>query len=64
MSDFISIFDVVETNGSLTPIKDEVLTMKQKIKQEMDKGLSPDDMQLARKQEETVLAAEAILETL
>lgn len=64
MSDFISIFDVVENNGSLTPIKDEILTMKQKIKQEMDKGLSPDDMQLARKQEETVLVAEAILETL
>lgn len=64
MSNFISIFDVMENNGSLTPIKDEIFAMKQKLKQEMDKGLSPEEMQQARKKEEAILAAEAILENL
>lgn len=62
MSDFISIFDVTETGASLTPLKDEVLSMKIALKQEMDKGLTMDEMQLARKKEEAILAAETILE--
>lgn len=64
MNNFISIFDVMENNGSLTPIKEEIFAMKQNLKQEMDKGLSPDEMQQARKKEEAILAAESILENL
>lgn len=63
-SDFISIFDVMENNTSLTPVKDEIFAMKAALKQEMDKGLTPDEMKNARIKESALLAAESILENL
>lgn len=62
MSSFISIFDVVEKQGSLTPIKDEIFVMKINLKHEMDKGLTNKEMELARIKEIAVLSAEKILE--
>lgn len=64
MSNFVSLFDVLESQGSLTPIKDEILTMKLNLKKEMDKGLTPDEMKLAQEEEKAILAAENILEKL
>lgn len=64
MSNFVSLFDVLENQGSLTPIKDEILTMKLNLKKEMDKGLTPDEMKLAQEEEKALLAAENILEKL
>lgn len=64
MSNFVSLFDVLETQGSLTPIKDEILTMKFNLKKEMDKGLTPEEMKLAQEEEKAILAAENILEKL
>ena len=64
MSNFVSLFDVLEGQGSLTPIKDEILTMKLNLKKEMDKGLTPDEMKLAQEEEKAILAAENILEKL
>ncbi len=64
MSNFISLFDVLENQGSLTPIKDEILTLKLNVKKEMDKGLTPDEMKLAKEEEKALLAAENILEKL
>lgn len=63
-SSFTSLFDVLENQGSLTPIKDEILTMKLNLKKEMDKGLTPDEMDKARDEEKAILAAENILEKL
>lgn len=63
-SDFISIFDVMENNTSLTPVKDEIFAMKTALKQEMDKGLTPDEMKNAKIKESALLAAESILENL
>lgn len=63
-SDFISIFDVMENNTSLTPVKDEIFAMKAALKQEMDKGLTPDEMKKAKIKESALLAAESILENL
>lgn len=63
-SDFISIFDVMENNTSLTPVKDEIFAMKAALKQEMDKGLTPDEMKNAKIKESALLAAESILENL
>lgn len=63
-SDFISIFDVMENNTSLTPVKDEIFAMKAALKQEMDKGLTPDEMKNAKIKESALLAAESILEKL
>ncbi len=62
MSEFVSIFDVVENQRSLTPIKDEIFTMKINLKKEMDKGLTNEEMEIARKKEIVILAAEKILE--
>lgn len=62
MSNFVSIFDVMETGASLTPIKDEILSMKLALKSEMDKGMSMDEMQEARKKETAIISAEEILE--
>lgn len=64
MSNFISLFDVLENHSSLTPVKDEILTMKLNLKKEMDKGLTPDEMSVAREEEKAILAAENILEKL
>lgn len=64
MSNFTSLFDVLENQGSLTPIKDEILTMKLNLKKQMDKGLTPDEMTAAREEEKALLAAENILEKL
>ncbi len=64
MSNFISLFDVLENQGSLTPIKDEILTLKLNVKKEMDKGLTPDEMKRAKEEEKAILAAENILEKL
>lgn len=64
MSNFVSLFDVLENQGSLTPIKDEILTMKFNLKKEMDKGLTPEEMKLAQEEEKAILAAENILEKL
>lgn len=63
-NDFVSIFDVMENNTSLTPVKDEIFAMKTALKQEMDKGLTPDEMKNAKIKESALLAAESILETL
>lgn len=63
-SDFISIFDVMENNTSLTPVKDEIFAMKTALKQEMDKGLTPDEIKKAKIKESALLAAESILENL
>lgn len=64
MNNFTSLFDVLENQGSLTPIKDEILTMKLNLKKEMDKGLTSEEMETARKEEKAILAAENILEKL
>lgn len=63
-SSFTSLFDALENQASLTPIKDEILTMKLNLKKEMDKGLTPDEMDKARDEEKAILAAENILEKL
>lgn len=62
MSSFTSLFTVLESQGSLTPIKDEILAMKLNLKKEMDKGLTPEEMKLAKEKEKAILAAENILE--
>lgn len=63
-SNFTSLFDVLENQASLTPIKDEILTMKLNLKKEMDKGLTPEEMEKAKEEEKAILAAENILEKL
>ncbi len=62
MENFVSLSDLLETNQSLNPIKEEVLKMKNELKASMDRGLSSEEMLVAQKGQEAILAAESILE--
>ncbi len=61
MDTFISIFDLLEKNQSISPIKDEIYSMQYKLKQEMDQGLIPEHMELAQQKNNAFIAAQEIL---
>lgn len=61
MDTFISIFDLLEKNQSISPIKDEIYSMQYKLKQEMDQGLTPEHMELAQQKNNAFIAAQEIL---
>ncbi len=62
MSTFVSLFECIQDDRPLAPIKDELIEMKAKVKAEMDKGLSPDEMKVSKLYFEAILSAENIVE--
>ena len=64
MSDFISLAEILENQQSFTPIKDELFAMKYDVKSYMDKGLSQEDMLVAKELQEAIFVAESILDKL
>lgn len=61
MNTFVSIFDLLENNQTITPIKDEIFSMQHNLKQEMNQGLTPENMEIAKQKEKALLAAQEIL---
>jgi hypothetical protein len=50
---FISLFDAVDKPSSLAPaqireLRDEVFSIRQKVRQHLDRGLAPDETKAAR----------------
>lgn len=63
MSEFISVHDVLES-GSLfdqKKIREETADIVYRLRREMDAGLTPDEMKVARAEKEAADAAEEIL---
>ena len=61
MNTFVSIFDLLENNQTIKPIKDEIFSMQHNLKQEMNQGLTPENMEIAKQKEKALLAAQEIL---
>ena len=63
MSDFISAQDALESGSTVDQktIRDEVSDIVYRIRREMDAGLTPDDMKVARAEKDAADAAEEIL---
>jgi hypothetical protein len=50
---FVSLFDAVDKSSSLAPaqireLRDEVFSIRQKVRQHLDRGLAPDETEAAR----------------
>ncbi len=60
----ISLMDVIDANQPISPIVDEVKSMKTELKAKMDTGLSVEDMKIAKAQMEAIIIAENILENI
>jgi len=63
MSEFISVHDALES-GSLfdqKTIREEAADIVYRLRREMDAGLTPDEMKVARAEKEAADAAEEIL---
>lgn len=63
MSEFISVHDSLES-GSLfdqKTIREETADIVYRLRREMDAGLTPDEMKVARAEKEAADAAEEIL---
>ena len=66
MNDVVSVLDLLENNdyGSLRSVRDEVAEMDASLRRLMDKGLAPDEMQMAQTARTAVQSASSILEKL
>ena len=64
MSEFISVFDIMENApyGAQTAVRDEVVSIDAELRRVMDQGLTPDDMKKAQAARFAAQAASAILE--
>lgn len=61
MSTFVSVSDLIENNQSLNFIKEELFVMKTSVNSAMDKGLTVDEMEVAKKVQEAVRTADDVL---
>lgn len=66
MTEFISAWDAAEaaTYNDQKTVREEVDAVARRLRREMDEGLTPDDMKVARAEKEAAEAAALILETL
>lgn len=63
MSEFISVADVCPTGFAREQkeVRDEVAGIAFRLRREMDRGLTPDEMKVVREEAEAAQAAEEIL---
>ncbi|NCD25487.1 MAG: hypothetical protein EOL86_07845 [Deltaproteobacteria bacterium] len=64
---FVSVLEMLENDPSgsgLQPIRNDLLNMDMDIRRAMDRGLSPDDMTVARTTRDIIQAAGSILDKL
>ena len=64
---FVSVLDILENDPSgagLRPIREDLLNVDMDIRRNMDRGLAPDEMSVARTSRAMIQAAESILNKL
>ena len=66
MSDFVSVFDIMEQApyGAQKAVREEVAVMDAELRRTMDRGLTPDDMKTAQAARAAVQAASSILDNI
>jgi hypothetical protein len=63
MTDFVSVFDLIESDNEAAKkaVRDEVADIQYSIRRAMDEGLSPDEMKAAQALRDAANAASEVL---